>query len=178
MAAGGDLASGQDQAVQGPVCPCWLGPALCSKDTWPGFKMALSLQVPFGFPPPFLPGSRFAGSKVGPLGSKPLSQSLWLFPLHCLCGSPSPQGLSGLFWPRSCPVAGASRLQPDCPRDALCRVVWAAPSQGSACPTPWWLEESRGYPTATVGLLPAGRAGRKQTGVGTTGNIFVPCWSE
>lgn len=74
MAVGGELASGQDQAVHGPVCPCWLGPAICSKNTWPGFKMALSLQVPFGSPPPFLLGSRFAQSKVGPLGSKPLSQ--------------------------------------------------------------------------------------------------------
>lgn len=127
MAVGGELASVQDQAVQEPVCPCWLDPAMCPKDTWPGFKMALSLQVPFGppQPPTFLPRSRFAWSKVGPLDSKPLSQSLWLFPLHCLCGSPSPQGLSGLFWPRSCPVAGASRLQLDCPRDSLCSIVWA-----------------------------------------------------
>lgn len=124
-----------------------------------GFKPAGSFWVP----PPFLPRSRFALSEVGPLDSKPLSQSLWLFPLHCLCGRPSPQGLSGLFWPRSCPVAGASRLQLDCPRDSLCRVVWAPLCcRAVPAPTPWWLEASRGYPTATVGLLPAGRAGRKQ----------------
>lgn len=34
------------------------------------------------------------------------------------------------------------------------------------------------YSVATVGLLPAGRAGRKQGRVGCTGNIFVTCWSE
>lgn len=61
---------------------------LCSKDTWPGFKMALSLQVPFGSPPP-LPGSRFAQSKVGPLGSKPLSQSLWRFPFTASAEAPT-----------------------------------------------------------------------------------------
>lgn len=54
-----------------------------------GFKPA----GPFWAPPPFLPGSRFAQSKVGPLGSKPLSQSLWRFPFTA-----SPEAPTGSVW--------------------------------------------------------------------------------
>lgn len=77
-----------------------------------------------------------------------------------------------MFWPRSCCLAEASRLQPDHPRDALYRVVWAL-SLTEQNPVPYPGQRRIGGTLQPLwgSCLQAG-LGENRAGVGRTGNIF------